>query len=262
VGKRESYTPGTFCWVDLATTDPEAAKTFYTGLFGWTAVDFPMGEGGIYTMLRLDGDDVAALSEMQLDMRAQGIPPHWVNYVSVADADAAAAKARELGGIVFGEPFDVFDAGRMAIIQDPTGATVMAWQPGQHIGAGRVNDPGSLTWNELATRDIPAARAFYEGLFGWQTEAVEQDGAVVYVTIKNGDRINGGMMPMTEQHGDAPPHWLPYFTVASCGKALTRIGELGGETLAGPIDMLNGRIAIVRDPQGATFALFEGEVDN
>ncbi|MBA2278595.1 MAG: VOC family protein [Chloroflexia bacterium] len=150
----------------------------------------------------------------------------------------------------------------MAIIQDPTGATVMAWQPARHIGAGRVNDPGTLTWNELATRDLPAARTFYEGLFGWQTEPVEADGSVVYVTIKNGDRINGGMMPMTSQHGAAPPHWLPYFTVASCDETISRVGELGGTLLAGPIDMPNGRISVIRDPQGAAFAVFEGEVDD
>ena len=262
MGKRHKYEPGTFSWVDLATTDPAAAKAFYGALFGWTAEDMPAGEAGIYTMLRLDGDDVAALYEMQPEMRAQGVPPHWANYVTVADVDATAAKARELGGIVFGEPFDVLDSGRMAVIQDPTGATVMAWQPGRHIGAGRVNDPGCLTWNDLVTRDIQAARTFYEGLFGWQTEPIEENGQVVYVTIKNRDRINGGMMPMTPQHGDAPPHWLPYFTATSCDEAVSRLNELGGTTLAGPMEMGAGRIAVIRDPQGAAFALFEGEVDD
>lgn len=262
MGKRDRYEPGTFCWVDLQTTDPDAAKVFYGDLFGWTAEDMPIGDDGVYTMLRLDGDDVAALALLQPDMRAQGIPPHWVNYVSVTDADAAAAKARELGGVVFGEPFDVFDSGRMAIIQDPTGAQVMAWQPKEHIGASHVNDPGCLTWNELQTRDIASARTFYEGLFGWETEPIEQDGAVVYVTIKNGGALNGGMLPLTPQHGAIPPNWLPYFTVTSVDEALTRIGELGGTTLVGPMDVPNGRFAAVRDPRGAAFAISEGEVDD
>lgn len=262
MGKRESYTPGTFSWVDLSTTDPEAAKAFYSSLFGWTPVDTPIGNGGVYTMLQLEGDDVAALSELQPDMRAQGIPPHWANYVTVEDADAAAAKARELGGVVFGEPFDVLDAGRMAVIQDPTGAMVMAWQAKDHIGAGRVNDPNTLTWNELQTRDIPAAQTFYEGLFGWTTEPIEENGNVVYVTIKNGERTNGGMLPISPEMGEIPPNWMPYFTVASTEASAARVSELGGMVLAGPMEMGAGKIAVVRDPQGAAFAVFEGEVDD
>ena len=254
MGKRERYEPGTFCWVDLATTDPAGAKAFYGELFGW--------EAGTYTMLRLDGDEVCALYELSAEQREQGITPHWFSYVSVEDADATVAQARELGGTVHGEAFDVLDAGRMAILQDPTGAVLAAWQPWTHIGAHRVNDPGCLTWNELHTRDPETAAAFYTGLFGWETEPMEEDGKLAYVVIRNAGSSNGGIMPMTEQHGGALPHWLAYFTVRSCDGAIARVWELGGEVLAGPLDIGAGRIAAVRDPQGAVFALFEGETDD
>ena len=262
MGKRARYEPGPFCWVDLATTDPAGAKAFYGELFGWVAEDTPAGEAGIYTMLRLDGDDVAALYELDAERRARGIPPHWFHYVSVEDADATATRARELGGTVFGEAFDVLDAGRMAIIQDPTGATLAAWQPRAHIGAGRVNDPGCLTWNELQTPDPETAATVYAGLFGWETERIEQDGKLVYVTIRNAGRTNGGIMPMTDQQAGVPSHWLAYFTVPSTDAGIARVRELGGDVLAGPLDVPNGRIAVVRDPQGAAFALFEGETND
>jgi uncharacterized protein len=262
MGKRERYEPGTFCWVDLATTDPAGAKAFYGELFGWEAEDMPAGERATYTMLRLDGDYVCALYEMDATRSEQGVPPHWFSYVSVADADATATRARELGGTVYGEAFDVLDAGRMAVVGDPTGALLGVWQPRAHIGARRVNDPGCFTWNELQTRDPEAAASFYARLFGWETEPVKEDGKLVYVTIENAGAKNGGMMPMTEQHGDAPPYWLTYFTVPSCDAAAGKVRELGGRVLAGPLDLGAGRIAVVSDPQGAAFALFEGETDD
>jgi predicted enzyme related to lactoylglutathione lyase len=265
MGKRERYEPGTFCWVDLATTDPAGAKAFYTELFGWEAEDMPAGEAGTYTMLRLAGDDVGGLYEMEAERREQGIPPHWFSYVSVESADDAAARAGELGGTAHGDAFDVGEDGRIAVISDPTGAVLGAWEPRTHIGAHRVNDVGCMGWNELQTRDSETASAFYGGLFGWETEPIERDGELVYTTIKNAGSQNGGFMPMTEQHGDAPPFWLPYFTVASCDDAVAKVRELGGEALAGPMDLPDpppSRIAVVSDPQGAAFAIFEGETDD
>ena len=259
MGKRERYEPGTFCWVDLQTTDREGAKAFYGELFGWEAEDMPAGDAGTYTMLRLDGDEVCGLYEMEPE---QGISPHWLSYVSVEDADATASRASELGGTAFGGAFDVDGAGRMAFVADPTGAMLGAWQPRQHIGARRVNDPGCLGWNELQSREPRAAASFYTGLFGWETETIEENGEPVYVTIKNAGWSNGGIMPMTEQHGDAPPYWLPYFIVPSCDDAAAKVRELGGEVFAGPLDLGAGRIAVVGDPQGAAFALFEGDTDD
>ncbi|HEX6711339.1 MAG TPA: VOC family protein [Rubrobacter sp.] len=262
MGKRDHYEPGTFCWADLQTTDPAGAKAFYTDLFGWEAEDMPAGEAGTYTMLSLGGDEVCAMYEMDSGQREQGIPSYWLSYVSVEDADATAARARELGGTVYGEAFDVLDVGRMAIIGDPAGAMFVAWQPRTHIGARRVNDVGCMGWNELQTRDPEAAGEFYGGLFGWEILPIEDDGRIVYTTVKNNGSQNGGFMPMAEQHGDAPSFWLPYFTVSSRDGAVEKVQELGGALLAGPLDLPSGRIAVLADPQGAAFAVFEGETDD
>ncbi|HET7272480.1 MAG TPA: VOC family protein [Rubrobacter sp.] len=262
MGKREHYEPGTFCWVDLQTTDPAGAKAFYSGLFGWEAEDMPAGEAGTYSMLSLGGDEVCAMYEMDPGQREQGIPSYWLSYVSVEDADATAARARELGGKVYGDAFDVLDVGRMAIIGDPEGAMFVAWQPRAHIGARRVNDVGCMSWNELQTRDPWAASKFYGGLFGWETVPIEDDGGVVYTTVKNNGSQNGGFMPLAEQHGEAPSFWLSYFTVSSRDGTVEKVQELGGALLAGPLDLPAGKIAVLADPQGAAFAVFEGETDD
>ena len=147
------YAPGTFCWFELGTTDGEAAKKFYTELFDWSFDDHPMGPAMVYTMLKQDGKDVGALYQMPAEMTDQGIPPHWLSYASVTSADETAAKAKELGATLMKEPFDVMDVGRMAVIQDPTGAVFALWQAKAHTGAGVVNVPNSVCWNELATPD-------------------------------------------------------------------------------------------------------------
>ena len=253
MGERESYAPGTFCWVDLGTTDAAAAKAFYARLFGWEAEDMPVGDGTTYTMLRLRGLDVAALYDQREDERAAGVPPHWSSYISVVDADEVAARVEGLDGKLLAEPFDVLDSGRMAVVQDPTGAIVSLWQPGRHIGARLVNDPGCLTWNDLATPDPAAAAAFYEALLGW--EVTQQ--APEYATIANEGVPNGGIRLET----DLPPHWLPYFTAESTERSAATAREAGGQVLAEGIEVPAGRIAVLLDPQGAPFALFEGEVD-
>ncbi len=261
MGKRDRYEPGTFCWADLATTDPAGARAFYTELFGWKAEDVPAGEAGTYTLLRLDGDEVCGLYEMDAGRREGGVSPHWLSHVSVEDADAVASRARELGGTVDGEVFDVGEYGRFAIVRDPSGGELVAWQTQASSGARRVNDPGCMSWNELNTLEPERMAAFYAELFGWEMEAQREDGKLAYVLIKNAGRSNGGIMPMTEQHGDAPSFWLTYFTVPSCDGAVAKIRELGGDLMAGPMDVGAGRIAVLTDPQGAAFALFEGETD-
>jgi len=259
MGERTSYAPGTFSWVDLTTTDPATAKDFYAALFRWTYEDAPTGDGGHYTMVRRDGHDVAGLSAMPEPLREQGVPPHWTSYVTVEDADAAAARATELGGSVHLGPFDVMRAGRMAVVADPQGAAFAVWQAREHIGATLVNDPGSLTMNELATSDLEDARRFYGELFGWRAQQLSDQPP--YFSLHNGDRLNGGLTSLPAGAENVPPHWRPYFTVEDLDAAVATSGERGGRTLLRPVQIPAGRVAALADPQGAVFCLFEGEVD-
>lgn len=259
MGERTSYAPGTFSWVDLSTTDAESAKSFYEALFGWTHEDMPAGDGQTYTMFRRDGKHVGAVSEQQEQERSQGIPPHWNSYVSVDDLDRRADKAADLGGKVLIPPFDVLEAGRMAVVADPTGAVFAMWEPKGHIGAGLVNAPGALCWNELATKDVETAKSFYADLFGWSME--DLDGGA-YTIIQNGESGNGGIRAQSEQEAGVPPNWLPYFAVEDCDASASKAAELGGTTLVPPmnLEIAEARIAVVADPQGAAFALYAGQL--
>jgi predicted enzyme related to lactoylglutathione lyase len=258
MGKRTSYAPGTFSWVDLATTDAAAAKAFYSGMFGWEMEDTDAG-GAVYSLCRLDGDAVAGLYAMSEEMRSTVAPPNWLSYVTVADADAAVARVKELGGSAIDDAFDVMDVGRMAVLADPQGAVFAVWEPRSRIGAERVNDLGCLTINELTTTDLDAARAFYGDLFGWATEDVDTGpGGPVIVSVTNDGVLNASMS--SAQPGESP-HWRPYFTVESVETGADRVRELGGATLFGPIPLPEGGIAVARDPQGAVFALFAGRTD-
>jgi uncharacterized protein len=258
LGERTDYEPGTFCWAGLATSDPDRAKAFYTGLFGWQAEDLAAGEAGTYTALRRHGEDVAILYRQMPQARAAGAPPHWTSYISVEDADATAGRADELGGAaVFGAPFDVLDAGRVAAIRDPTGAIVSLWQPRSQIGATLVNEIGALCWNELATSNVERAKAFFGELLGWQYQTADSG----HTTIKNAGRLNGGMREQTEQERGLEPNWLPYFTVESAGVAARQAEDAGGRTVVSTRDFSFGRTAVIADPHGAAFAVFEGETD-
>jgi predicted enzyme related to lactoylglutathione lyase len=251
------YAPGTFSWVDLATIGAAEAKKFYTELFGWSAVDMPAGEGMVYTMFQLEGKEVAALYELGPQQKEQGFPPHWMSYVTVASADESAAKAKSLGGQLLMEPGDVMDAGRMALIQDPVGAVLAVWQPGTHIGARLANVPGSFAWNELATTDTEKAGQFYTELFGWDTQVYEMPSGA-YTTFLNQERMNAGMIKMTEEWGDAPPHWLVYFAVADCDQSTEKARELGAEILVSPMEAGEvGRFSVIQDPQGAVFSIIK-----
>ncbi len=253
MGTRTEHAPGTFSWVDLTPADAGAAQDFYGPLLGWTFATSDIPGGGTYTMCKVDEEHVAAISSS-----TDEAPPHWNNYVTVASADDAAAKAGELGATVLAEPFDVMTAGRMAVFADPTGAALCVWEPGESIGAQRVNDPGCLTWNELHTPDPAKALKFYTGLFGWDSEAMDTQGGPSYTIIKVGERSNGGVMDA--QPGE-PPNWLPYFTVADRDAAADHAKELGGIEIH-RMDMGPGQIAVFTDPQGAAFALFAGDVDD
>jgi len=252
------HAPGTFSWPELATLDQDGAKAFYTKLFGWEFNDNPMGPGETYTMLKLGGRDLGALYSMRKEERAQGIPPHWNSYVTVASADQAADKAKSLGGTVIAPPFDVMDAGRMAVISDPTGAVFCVWQPKQHNGAGVLGENGSLCWTELMTPDAGKARAFYTGLFGWTAEEKSMGPMGTYTTFQNSGVPAGGMMQLTKEMAHIPPNWGVYFAVADCDATVARAGSLGGKTITPATDVPGiGRFAILQDPQGAVFAVIK-----
>lgn len=258
MGERTQYTPGTFCWVDLTTTDQDAAKAFYSGLFGWEAEDLPVGEGAFYAMMSLDGRNVAAIAPQPQQQRDAGAPPVWNSYISVDSADAAVEQAGELGATVHAPAFDVLEAGRMGVIGDPQGAYFMVWQPRGHHGAALVNAPGALVWNELASPDLEASSAFYSGLFGWEIAPFEGS-PTPYLSIKNRGASNGGMRELSPP--GVPPHWLVYFGVQDIDAALAKVRELGGTAMSGPIDIQMAKIAIVQDPQGATLALYAGMLE-
>ncbi len=265
MGTRTAYEPGTFCWVDLSTPDVEAAKAFYAGLFGWEIEDRP-GPHGSYSMAHVGGEQVAAFAPQATWESERGIPPHWNNYVSVEDAAATQARAAEAGAELFGEAFDVGDFGRIGVFRDPTGGHLCMWQPGEHVGAGRVNEPGCLTWNELGTPDPAGATEFYAALFGWETEAMDTGGGPSYMIVKVGERSNGGIREQSAQEREAglPAAWMPYFVVLDSARAaVEKTAELGGCVLAGPIELPNGgTIAALADPPGAAFGIWEGPLDD
>ncbi len=250
----KQYPDGVFSWIDLATTDTEGAKSFYGALFGWSFLDLPTDSGTIYSMAQIEGYNVAGLGPLDSGMQEQGVPAHWSAYVKHADADSVAAKAAEAGGIVLVPPFDVMDSGRMTVIQDLGGATVGVWQPGQHIGAQLVNIPNTLTWNELQTNDIEAARTFYAAVFDWTFEVDAND----YVLCKAGDRGQAGMMKIEAEWGPVPPNWTNYFLVADVEASAAKVEELGGNLMVAPTAAGEvGKIAVAQDPQGAHFSIIE-----
>jgi len=257
MGNKIEHPAGAFCWAELATSDAEAAKKFYTALLGWKHHDDPTPGGGVYTMLRVDGGDVGALFGLTDDMKAAGAPPCWTGYVTVADAAATAAKAKRLGGKVIKDAFDVMDVGCMAVIQDPTGAVFAVWQPKKHHGYD-YNDSrvGTACWHELATKDVERAGKFYAELFPWKRTIMDM-GPTPYTVFKIGETQAAGMMEMSgESWGDVPPHWMTYFAVADCDASAAKAETLGAKVCVPPTDIPSiGRFSVITDPQGAVFSI-------
>jgi predicted enzyme related to lactoylglutathione lyase len=245
MGEVERYPDGTFCWVDLGTVDPAAAKAFYGGLLGWEFDDLPTGDKGTYTICRLGGKAVAGLYD-----RAE--EPGWGSYLKVEDVDRATGRARELGADVLVEPFDAPGGGRVATVRDPAGAAVSLSRPGEHFGAELVNQDGAWTWNELVAPDLAAATAFYAELLGWA--AADIPGAVARTSFTLGDLlVGGGHAPIGPE--DPTPRWTISFWVADADRSVERAGELGGGVVLPPMDIPVGRFAIVSDPGGAAFTV-------
>ena len=268
---QDRYIPGVPCWIDTTQPDPAAATEFYGALFGWEFEDMmPPDSPGRYFVARLNGGDVAAVGS-----QPEGAPPAatWNSYVWVEDADETAAKVRAAGGKVLTEPFDVPEAGRMAVFADPEGAVFSVWQPRAHRGATVVNEHGALNFNVLNTRDIERVRAFYRDVFGW--EVLDVGGAPMWALPAYGDfleqRTPGMRARVAEMGGPprfeevvagiallgddqaAPAHWGVTFGVDDADAIAARAQELGGRVLVPPFDAPWVRTTVIADPAGATF---------
>jgi hypothetical protein len=254
----KTYPAGTFSWADCTTTDPAAAKKFYNAVLGWDAVDVPAGDSMTYTMFKLNGNDVAGMGELQDEQKEQGVPPHWMSYITVDDVDAMAEKVKALGGKVILPPYQVMENGRMIIIQDTVGAQVALWQPGTHAGAGIINTYGAMIWNELQTTDAKKAIPFYKDLFGWK---IEPDDTGDYYYISNNGRMNGGILPMdADEYAGIPAHWMIYFNVKDIDTAHKAVTSTGGETMMDINEAPGvGKFVMVKDPAGAMLTIMQSD---
>jgi predicted enzyme related to lactoylglutathione lyase len=249
--EKSSYQPGTPSWVDIGVPDMDAAVAFYGALFGWEFTEGTEETGG-YRQAVLGGKRIAGFGQQM-----NPGPPFWATYIATDDADAVAAKVEAAGGHVIVPPMDVFDFGRMAVFTDDTGAFFSVWQAGTHPGAELVNEPGTLTWNELNTRNADEAKAFYGAVFGWTSETSESPMMTYTEWYLDGSQI-GGMMHMGPQFPpEVPNNWLVYFAVDDTDAAVAKVTELGGAVLMQPIDIDPGRFAVVSDNAGAPFAVIK-----
>jgi uncharacterized protein len=271
MSERTEYAPGTPSWADNASANPAAAAEFYGELFGWETEDrMPDSQQGEYHMATLRGKEVAALGSQPME----GAPATWNTYITVASADDSARAVTDAGGKVVMEPFDVMDAGRMAVCSDQAGAFFMVWEPRQSIGAELVNEPGALTWNELTTNDVEGAKAFYGQVFGWQTSSIEFAGGE-YTIIhpagaepKQGPADEGGngmagIMDGSQLPEGTPNFWMVYFQVEDPDATAAKAEELGGSVMNPPFDAEGvGRIAVLADPHSAVFSVITPSTGN
>ncbi|MFD9598661.1 VOC family protein [Kitasatospora sp. NPDC059973] len=247
--KQRTVTVGGPCWVEHGSSDPEGAQRFYGELFGWRAADLDAPpEAGDYTFMKLDGRIAAAVAPLY----GEGQPTAWTVSFAVDDADASAARITGAGGSVVIGPTEALGLGRFVIAADPSGAVFGLWQGHALAGLEMLNDPGALGWVELLTRDPDGARSFYPAVFGWTVRPSE-----VYPQWGLAGADFGGMLTMDERFPpQVPPHWLPYFAVADVDVTAFRAGNLGADVLLPPTSMPDGpRVAVLRDPQGAAFAV-------
>jgi predicted enzyme related to lactoylglutathione lyase len=271
--ERDGYIPGVPCWVDTSQPDPEAAIAFYGGLFGWEFENvMPTDAEGTYFVATIRGKAVAAVGASP-----PGAPPMavWNTYVAVADADETTAKVREAGGTVMMEPFDVMDAGRMAVLADPEGAVFCIWQAGRTQGAELVNEHGTVNFNSLNTRDAESAKAFYGSVFGWTTLSLP-GGVEMWTLPGYGDHLaerdpelrervreSGGPVgfedvvaainQIPDDQPDTPAYWSVTFAVDDADAIAAKAAELGGTVIAPPFDAPWVRMTVIADPQGAAF---------
>ena len=271
--ERDGYIPGVPCWIDTSQPDPEAAVAFYSGLFGWEFEDvMPPDSPGKYFTARLRGGDVAAVGSIP-----EGAPraAMWNTYIWVESADETASEVLDAGGKALMEPFDVMDAGRMAVFADPEGAMICVWQAKEHKGARIVNEAGSLNFNGLNTRDVEGAKSFYGSVFGWRTLTLE-GGAEMWILPGYGDHLEQGspglrkqmaemgapagfedvvasINPIGDDQPDVPAHWTVTFAVDDADATAAKATELGGKVIVPPFDAPWVRMTVIADAQGASF---------
>jgi len=244
------FPQGTFCWVELATSDRKAATDFYTKLFGWTVNEMPMEPDNPYVLLQKNGTNAAGLMKRP----DENIPPHWTSYVAVDDVDASSEKVKSLGGKIIAGPFDAMDIGRMSFAADPAGAIFALWQVKKN-GPYIRDESNTLVWNELMTNDVEGARKFYTELIGWTPKVSPE-----YTEWHVGERAVGGLIDKLPP--GAPPFWIPYFAVDHCDESLEQLKSHGGSVHMGPMDIPGvGRFAVVADPQGASFCIIEMKLE-
>ncbi|HEX2121263.1 MAG TPA: VOC family protein [Thermoanaerobaculia bacterium] len=250
-----SHQPGTFCWIELGTSDDAAAKKFYTDLFRWTVNEFPMGENGeLYYIFQKNGKDCAAMYKQDKAQQEQGIPPNWLSYVAVTSADAITEQAKGLGANVMVGPFDVMDFGRMSVMMDPQGAAFAVWEAKNHIGVQIRDESNTLCWNELQARDLDAAKTFYRAM-GWTLKESPE-----YTEVHAGTTPVGGMM-QSQAPPEVPSYWLPYFAVDDCDATVAQAQSGGASVFVPPMDYPGvGRFSVLADPQGAVFSVIKLEL--
>jgi uncharacterized protein len=252
MSEKTSYTPGTPCWVDLATPDIEAAERFYGELFGWEIPELPdSAEMAGYRRAKRSGRDVAGV----MPLMQEGQPPAWSTYISVDDADAIGRAVQENGGTMIAEPMAVSNYGRLALFTDPEGAFFGIWEPADFPGSELVNEKGAVAWNELETRDPGRAKEFYGAVFGWEVEEEAMGEKTYTLATVDGTQVAGIADVKGRIPDEIPAHWMVYFGSVDVDEAVDKIKELGGQVMFGPIDIPAGRFAMVTDPDGAAFAV-------
>ncbi len=272
--KRDGYLPGVPCWVDTSQPDPDAAAAFYSGVFGWDLTDgMPPGSPGKYLIARLRGGDVAAIASSPEGGTPAAV---WNTYIWVRSADEATARVKHAGGRVLAGPFDVTDAGRMAVCTDPEGAAFSVWEAQSHKGAQIVNEPGSLNFNGLHVRDLNRAKGFYAAVFGWETLSLGggvemwrlagygdflaqndpeiRERLAASAAAPNGfEDVVAALHPIAEDRPDVVAHWSVTFAVDDADATAETAVKLGGQVLVAPFDAPWVRMTVIADPQGATF---------
>lgn len=257
----KEHAPGTFCYAELGTSEQQRAGTFYQALFDWGRLDEDLGEHGVYTQFTRDGRVCAAMYQLSPRQTDQGMTSQWFQYVAVADADAAAGRAEELGGAVLAGPLDVMEHGRMAVLRAADQSVVCVWQPRSRCGVGVKDVAGAMCWNELISADLGAAREFYGGMFGWEARRTLEAGRP-YTVCYAADESCAGMLDLPADMIDVPNHWLVYFAVEDCDAVARRVVELGGRALVEPTDLRTvGRFAVLQDPCDGVFGVVELQDD-